>query len=245
MFLLRFVSNVALGIYVLCAIALWLSLRLWLRERREQHSTIYALEREVAASKARRALAFALFMIVIVLSVSYANDIVSVIPLEVLPTPTPPFASLFRTATATIPIPTSTPAPPTPTPLRPPGLPTPRVTPPPPPIATPVPPPPSCPNPNVRITSPGVDARLSGNVTIVGTATLPDFQFYKIEYGVGEQPTRWNVLGDLRRQPVSDGVLSTFNASVLPPGVYRLQLTVVDSKGQFPAPCSVRVVMGE
>jgi hypothetical protein len=243
MFLLRFISNVALGIYVVCAIALLLALRVWLRERREQHSTIYGLEREMAASKARRALAFALFMVVLVLSVSYANGIVSAIPPEVPPTPTPPF-SIFHTATATIPAPTVTPAPPTPTPLRPPASPTPRLTPTPP-LPSPVPPPPACPNPNVRITAPGIDARLSGNVTIMGTAILPDFQFYKIEYGVGEQPTRWNVLGDLHRQPINGGVLATFNASALPAGVYRLQLTVVDSKGQFPPPCSVRVLIGE
>ena len=73
-----------------------------------------------------------------------------------------------------------------------------------------------------------------------------NFQYYKIEYGAGEHPSNWNVIGDLRRNQVSEGVLQSFNAAAFPPGVYFLRLTVVDLTGNFPiAPCAVRVFLGE
>jgi hypothetical protein len=165
--------------------------------------------------------------------------------------PTPNVA-LFITPTATVPPPTPTAAPPTPTPLRGGGvvaaatvIPRGQATASPPPPPTAVYLPPACPDPSVRITSPGIDARLSGVVSVAGTADIPNFQYYKVEYGAGEPPQSWHVLGDVRRRQVSGGVLETFNAGAFPPGVYYLRLTVVDLTGNFPiAPCAVRVVLG-
>ena len=114
-----------------------------------------------------------------------------------------------------------------------------------PPSPTAMAPPPACPDPSVRITSPGIDAHLSGVVSVAGTAAIANFQYYKVEYAAGDPPQSWHVLGDVRRRQVSAGVLETFDAGAFPPGVYYLRLTVVDQTGNFPvAPCAVRIVLG-
>ena len=103
--------------------------------------------------------------------------------------------------------------------------------------------PPPCPHAEARITSPGVNAMLKGIVQIRGTANIRDFQFYKVEFGAGDKPSTWSVIGDnVVRERVVDDVLVTWDTGRLPPGVYTLQLTVVDITGNFPfPPCKVKV----
>jgi len=109
--------------------------------------------------------------------------------------------------------------------------------------ATPVVRPPSCPNPNVRITSPGVNQIVSGNVVIRGTASVDNFQYYKVEVGPGTNPrdNEWTVVGQLRKTPVNNGLLETFNSTAYPPGAYTLRLVVVDQTGNYPEPCRVTI----
>jgi hypothetical protein len=247
--LLNFISNVKLFLYAGCALVFLGAVRYWWIARSERQRTIYGLEKEVAGERSLRALTFAALSVGVGFVIYLADTNVPLIPLSPQRSVTPNVA-LFITPTATVPPPTPTAAPPTPTPLRGGGpisaSPTPHsvATSPPAPTAEP-PPPPACPDPNVRITSPGVDAHLSGQVTVAGTATIPNFKFYKIEYTAGDQSQSWHVLGGLHTQEVSAGVLETFNAASLPPGVYYLRLTVVDQTGNFPvAPCAVRVVLG-
>ena len=47
----------------------------------------------------------------------------------------------------------------------------------------------------VQITSPETNAELRGVVSIVGSASSPNFQFYKIEFGVGPNPEPVGYLG--------------------------------------------------
>lgn len=251
--LLNFISSISLLLYGACALVLLFSIRSWWNAQRERQRTIYGLEKEVANERALRALTIA-FVAIAVAALVYAAD-ANAMPVPVTPqrSPTPNLA-LFITPTATVPPPTPTPAPPTPTPLRSSGSPsapippTPKAPPtnPRPPTATTISPLPNCPDPSARITAPGVDAHLAGFVSVTGSANIANFQYYKIEYGVGEQPQGWTVVGELHRQPINDGVLATFNADAFPPGVYRLRLTVVDQRGNFPiVPCAVRVVLGQ
>ena len=86
--------------------------------------------------------------------------------------------------------------------------------------------------------------QVSGNVEIRGTAAIERFQFYKIEYGMGEKPSSWNSIGDIRKQAVADGVLASWNVAGFPPGVYKLRLTVVDMTGNFAPPHEIRVIVG-
>ncbi|WP_423226219.1 tetratricopeptide repeat protein [Candidatus Amarolinea aalborgensis] len=92
----------------------------------------------------------------------------------------------------------------------------------------------------VVIESPAADARLSGSVTIVGTAAIENFQYYKIEMGVGEAPTEWTLLSS-GPAPINRGVLATWDTDGLAPGIYTLRLTAVDITGNFPPPYLVRV----
>jgi len=104
---------------------------------------------------------------------------------------------------------------------------------------------PACPNPNVRITSPGVNQILQGNVPVRGSANIADFQYYKIEVGPSSSPKdyEWTVVGTLHESPVSGGVLETFNSDAYPAGTYTLRLVVVDQTGNYPQPCRVTVIV--
>jgi len=151
------------------------------------------------------------------------------------PTPTP----VYVTSTPTRPYPTWTPTPsrPTPTPTKRVATPTPTLV-----SAAPPTLPPPCPHAEARITSPGMHAVLKGVVQVKGTADIRDFQFYKVEFGAGDKPSTWSVIGDnVVRKRVVDDVLVTWDTTKVPPGVYTLQLTVVDITGNYPMPCQVKV----
>jgi len=110
------------------------------------------------------------------------------------------------------------------------------------PTVTRVPPPP-CPRPDICITFPRDGQVLANEVTIQGTANIASFQFYKVEYGLGEEPQAWHSIGDIRRTPVVGGTLAVWYIAGFPNGIYRLRLTVVDISGNFPPPHEVRVII--
>lgn len=91
----------------------------------------------------------------------------------------------------------------------------------------------AAPQGTAEITAPAANAGISGNVEIRGTATATNFQFYKLEWGQGATPAQWLVIGELRRTPVTNGVLGTFNTTGLANGPIVLKLTVVDNTGNF------------
>ncbi|MFQ5341587.1 MAG: hypothetical protein ACE5F6_08565 [Anaerolineae bacterium] len=84
----------------------------------------------------------------------------------------------------------------------------------------------------VEITSPRPEAELRGIVTIEGSASIGDFQFYKVEYSTADQPDVWYAVSQTYSQPVVDGVLDRWNTPAYPDGEYNLKLTVVDIRGQ-------------
>jgi hypothetical protein len=83
------------------------------------------------------------------------------------------------------------------------------------------------------ISVPAPHAELRGSVTVRGTAIADDFQFYKLEFGPGDSPPRWSVIGGLHNIRVTNGTLGTWDVGALPPGAYTLKLTVVDNTGNF------------
>lgn len=110
------------------------------------------------------------------------------------------------------------------------------------PTPTPIPPPPQC-LPQVSIASPRPNQRVSGILQIVGTANIPDFQFYKVEYGMGEVPFTWHSISPVHTVPITNSLLEVWNTDAYPEGVYILRLTAVDVRGQFPQPCDVRIII--
>jgi hypothetical protein len=104
---------------------------------------------------------------------------------------------------------------------------------------------PLCPDPRSVITSPGVNQVLSGTAQILGTATHENFQYYKVEYAQGadiDPNNSFAYLADARVQVVG-GLLAAFDSSNLSNGAYTIKLTVVDTSGNFPPPCTVSVVI--
>lgn len=245
-------------IYIVGTLGILLYLTMARQARREHKYSIFALEREEKANDARRAFLIMLMFVGIVAVTAYINFVVlpsgdgqtpaaarqdtTPTPLLVGPTLTPEptgtataqpteLALTVPTATQpTSPTPTSDTAEPSPTPA-PAASPTQEVF------------PPSCPNPGVRIVSPGMNQAVSGSVNVVGTAKIDGFQFYKVEFAPGDPPQddAWTTIQDVVRQPVENGVLITFPAGAFPSGTYWLRLVVVDQTGNFPPPCQVRV----
>lgn len=80
-----------------------------------------------------------------------------------------------------------------------------------------------------------------GTFSVTGTANIEDFQFYKLELGVGKSPIEFHsITDDVFRKSIVNGILyRDWNTGALPEGTYTLRLTVVDNSGQFPPPCDV------
>ncbi len=98
----------------------------------------------------------------------------------------------------------------------------------------------NCDNPSATISDPRPGAVLRGTVGIYGTATHPNFQFYRLQISGSEQPENFATLG-VYRQAVKGGQLGTLNTAAFAPGDYWLRLTVVDNTANYPPECTVRV----
>lgn len=245
-FLINLIDQRVFWLYAVCLVIILFYIRAYITARRDQENSVFTIEKEVAAHKQGRAMSG----IGTVLGIMV---VITVIKFYILPSVD--LAALVEfTPTVTLPVPTraatNTPTP-LPTPTQPTVTNTPRAVRSPLPTNTPAPTPTptlqtapaQCPDANVRITSPRMNAVVSGRVAIRGTANHARFQFYKVEYGQGEQPTSWHVISDIHKVPVSNGVLEELDTVALPNGVYWLQLTVVDQSGNFPPPCQVRVIV--
>jgi len=241
---LRLIADYQWWIYAVLGLVLLFYLRRALLARRDGARSIFALEQEQARLRYLRSVMAAAVVLVVLASVFVLSNPI-VLPTTVASTPSPTITVTagplpVSTLTATALPPTNTPTP-SPTNTRPPRPVIPTAT-----SeagATPAPAvrPPACPDPNVRITSPGVNQMVSGNVPIRGTALDENFQYYKIEIGVGDDPQNWSVVGQLHYNSVNNGVLETLNGGGYAPGRYTLRLVVVDQTGNYPPPCQVTI----
>jgi len=145
--------------------------------------------------------------------------------LELPPTPTPP--PLLPTPTPTqTPLPPPTivvPDTPTPTPAQVTGV------------------SPNCPNPGVRISQPGDGAQVNGVVQFSGAASIENFDYYKFEFRV-PGGNEWNFI-QRYNNTVLDGVLGSWNSDTVSPGEYEFRLVVVDMIGNYPEPCTIRLIV--
>jgi hypothetical protein len=212
--------------------------------------TPYSLEREGLPERVNRTWTTAgIFGLVGVLALLVSPVILShttdTVARSVL---TPVAGILTRTPT---PSPSPTPLTPSPTPTPTPEL---SVTPSPPPTqvveeaasATPQPAfvSQACPDPRVQLSAPATGQSLAGVVEIRGTATIPDFAFYKFEINGPLTGGEWWTVSDLFYTPVDGGLLGYWDAmpvALQAPGLYSFRLVVVDSTGNYPAPCVVQV----
>ncbi len=243
---LRLIADYQWWIYGVFGLILLFYLRRALVARREGARSIFKLEQEQARIRYRRSVTISALILLIMAAVFALSNPLLPSPVatsEPTPTetsgplaastltPTPPPPTITPTATATLVRPTL--------PVRPSFTPDVSAT------ETPVVRPPACPDPNVRLTSPGMNQVVQGNFPVRGTANVDNFQYYKVEVGPGTNPRdhEWTVVGQLRYAPVIGGVLETFNSSAYPPGTYTLRLVVVDQTGNYPPPCQVTVLV--
>ncbi len=84
-----------------------------------------------------------------------------------------------------------------------------------------------------QITSPTEGQALAGLVTITGSANHPDFARYELAYGPDPNPNdAWQPFAE-GKQPVNNGVLGTWNTSVVADGQYALRLRVVRKDSNY------------
>lgn len=246
--IIDFIKDYALWVYAACALAALWYLRVVILARRERRNAVFTLERETAMNRVYGAWTAAILLIVIMgliyLLSTVVSDAIQPLVAESPSTPMTPEVASETTprATPTLPLPEITPTHTATLRPRPPPRPQPTLAP----LDTPTAAPqrPQCADPRSVIASPGVNARVSGMVTIVGTAIHADFNYYKLEYGPGANPSdsEWSFFAE-GNQPVNNGALGTLNASLLPPGIYSIRITVVDASGNFPPPCQTTIVV--
>ncbi|MEM9952024.1 MAG: LysM peptidoglycan-binding domain-containing protein [Chloroflexota bacterium] len=99
-----------------------------------------------------------------------------------------------------------------------------------------------CTSPATQITSPITAQRVSGTFTVFGTATRPDFQYYKIEVRP-DFADIYNFYSDSQEQVVN-GILGQINADLFGAGLHWVRLSVVDIRAGIAsdAICEIPVI---
>ncbi|MBI3538100.1 MAG: transglycosylase domain-containing protein [Chloroflexi bacterium] len=85
---------------------------------------------------------------------------------------------------------------------------------------------------DVAITSPLSYSQIKGLLTIVGNARIDNLDVFRLAYGKGLDPTQWIQIGTDHRERVDGSVLEQWDVAGLD-GLYSLQLTVIDKKGNL------------
>ena len=82
------------------------------------------------------------------------------------------------------------------------------------------------PSPNVRIVQPEMLAYVRDQVQILGTASGPDFAYYRVQVGKGLNPKTWLQVGEDNTTPIQNGQLAMWDTGDLS-GLFTLQLLAV------------------
>ncbi len=218
---LQFFHNAEGVIYVILALfAAW-----WMRKFvlawNELRGAVFGMEREAAQARLNQA-ATMLVLLIILAVVEFA--LVSILLPSLpggapLPTPT---LDLLATPTTTLPPPNGTAEEggPTPTPAEQPAA-------------------EGCTPGRVNLTAPLNGDLVTGAITLIGTANIPNFGFYTYEIA-RPGDTIWLPV-QVGRQPVVRDVLGTWDTSALEAGDYSLRLVVTDNLGTAMPPCAIQV----
>ena len=249
----RLIARYAIILYAICALGVLFYGWAALQARRRQGLALFSLEREDAADQGLRSWLMAGVCVLLSLGIyGVSSVIVPSLPLDQAEE-TPQISLLFTpTAVPTIPPPPTSTAAATAT-----FAPVPTVAP----IATPLDRAPDTPVPapttegeqaslvaactsaGTQIISPKNGDRVSGVIDVIGTASLPNFSFYKFEIQWPDSD-QWVTLRSFE-VPVAGGLLGIWDTTPLlgQPGTYRFRLVVVDDTSNFPEPCVISVVI--
>jgi len=91
----------------------------------------------------------------------------------------------------------------------------------------------------IIITSLESRQEVSGRITLLGTADVEDFGFYKYEYSQ-QGAENWVTIA-AGREPVQEDELGAWDTSTLPPGDYEIRLVVVTGTGESLPACAIPV----
>jgi hypothetical protein len=221
---LQFFSDYEIWIYILLGVlALW-QIRKFALAWEELRGAFFGLERDAAQGRVNSAAT--MLVLVIIMAVAEFTVVTFIVPTVpgAMPLPTATL-DMLATPTTTLPAPTLNPNE------------TPQATP------TPgeLPAAEGCIAGQVNLTAPVNGDRVSGSVTLRGSANIPNFGFYTYEIArPGE--TIWLPV-QVGQQPVSNDVLGTWDTSSLTPGDYLLRLVVTDNLGNALTPCAIQVTV--
>lgn len=216
--ILRFFLDYAPLIYFV--LALWAVLaarRLWMAWQ-EGRTAVFGLERQLAHQRiARRTVPVVAALLLMVGELILSALLAPALPAaEILPTPT---VDLLSTPTETLPLlifsETAEP------------------------VATSTPAVGGCIPGQIMITFPEPGMEIRGQVTLSGSADIPNFGFYKYEVSpLGAD--QWTTIS-AGNAVVRDSDLGRWDTSQLTPGDYLLRLVVTDNQGNAFPPCMISV----
>jgi hypothetical protein len=207
-------------IYIALAIGAMFAFRRMWRSWREWRDSVYGLEREFALRRLGQATAAA-FLVLALIFVEFfiatfiapslpAADILATPTLDLLLTPKGTLSSADSTQAALSPVTQEVPS----------GM-------------------SGCIPDQIMITSPEPGDSISGTVDITGTASVPNFGFYKYEVALlGTQ--NWATIS-AAREPKLNEALGSWNTSSLTNGDYFLRLVITDNVGVSLEPCVIAV----
>ncbi|MBI1800496.1 MAG: hypothetical protein HYR71_02565 [Chloroflexi bacterium] len=84
---------------------------------------------------------------------------------------------------------------------------------------------------DVAIIKPVAYGYVHGLAPVIGNAKAGSFNFYRLEFGSGLDPTAWTQIGGDHHNQVDGGQLEVWDTTGLADGLYTLQLTVVEGNG--------------
>jgi hypothetical protein len=91
----------------------------------------------------------------------------------------------------------------------------------------------------IEILAPQDGNEIGGIVQITGTVDIPNFGFYKLEMKRVEESNWLTILAG--NEPKTNGLLGSWNTSLLSPGNLQLSLVAADNTGQSLPPCTIEV----
>lgn len=242
------IEQLALGLYILLGVAIFLSWRRWRRARRELRATNFELEKDLARGRNQDAMTTLLLLIEAVIVIvgiqqvvaptirrsSPENRIVQAADDGDFATPVPVFDPNVQIDPSGVNL--------TPDALELRVLATPTLTPTP--VGTIVPNAPAaigCNEPGATLQIPANGMRVFEPIRVIGTAAMDDFAFYKFEIAGPVTGGNFASLEDHTQLVEENGDLGQFVPSFYEPGLYQFRLSVFDITNTMGPSCTVNI----
>ena len=220
--IIRFFTTYAAVVYIILALGMIIATSRLRRTWRERKKSVFGLEQELAQHKVNQAIAM-----LVIITLLFIGEVI----FEAFLAPTLPASLLLATPTLGIAgIPTSTLSPEMATRVA--------LTP----APTPIPGAVGCVPGQIIITAPIPGQEIIGQITVKGTADIPNFGFYKYEVAPAGSENWSTILAD--REAKVDEALGLWDTTEITPGDYLLRLIVTDNSGEALPPCIIPVRVG-